>query len=201
MNEGEPRPGGGIRRWAKAVVTLPGMSALIMLIIIAVGFQIWTEIFLNPRNLNLILGIVPELGVVVLGVTLLMIAREFDLSVGSVFAALRDVDLHLRSPDTPVDELSGGERQGVTIARAMYFKTKIMILDEPTNHLSIKETNKVLGWVEEMKGQGITSVFITHNLHHIYPIADRIVVLSRGEVTAEMRKEDTSIEELTDLII
>ena len=133
MNEGEPRPGGGIRRWAKAVVTLPGMSALIMLIIIAVGFQIWTEIFLNPRNLNLILGIVPELGVVVLGVTLLMIAREFDLSVGSVFAALRDVDLHLRSPDTPVDELSGGERQGVTIARAMYFKTKIMIHCCPVN--------------------------------------------------------------------
>ena len=94
MNEGEPRPGGGIRRWAKAVVTLPGMSALIMLIIIAVGFQIWTEIFLNPRNLNLILGIVPELGVVVLGVTFLMIAREFDLSVGSVFLRRTDDDPH-----------------------------------------------------------------------------------------------------------
>ena len=115
--------------------------------------------------------------------------------------ALREVELHLRSPDTPVDELSGGERQGVTIARAMYFKTKVMILDEPTNHLSIKETNKVLGWVEEMKGQGITSVFITHNLHHVYPIADRLVVLSRGEKTAEKKKQDTSIEELTDLII
>ena len=115
--------------------------------------------------------------------------------------ALRDVDLHLRSPDTPVDELSGGERQGVTIARAMYFKTKVMILDEPTNHLSIKETNKVLGWVEEMKGQGITSVFITHNLHHVYPIADRLVVLARGEKTAQTRKEDTTIEELTDLIV
>ena len=115
--------------------------------------------------------------------------------------ALREVGLHLRSPDTPVDELSGGERQGVTIARAMYFKTKVMILDEPTNHLSIKETNKVLGWVEDMKGQGITSVFITHNLHHVYPIADRLVVLSRGEVTAEKNKKDTSIEELTDLIV
>ena len=88
MNEGEPRPGRGIRRWAKAMVTLPGMSALIMLIIIAVGFHIWTDIFLSPRNINLILGIVPELGVVVLGVTLLMIAREFDLSVGSVFSAV-----------------------------------------------------------------------------------------------------------------
>ena len=62
--------------------------------------------------------------------------------------ALSDVGLQLRSPDTPVEELSGGERQGVTIARAMYFRTRVLILDEPTNHLSIKETNKVLGWVE-----------------------------------------------------
>jgi simple sugar transport system ATP-binding protein len=115
--------------------------------------------------------------------------------------ALRDVELHLRSPDTPVEELSGGERQGVTIARAMYFKTKVMILDEPTNHLSVKETNKVLGWVEEMKSQGITSIFITHNLHHVYPIADRVIVLARGEKIAESPKEDTSIEELTDLIV
>ena len=115
--------------------------------------------------------------------------------------ALRNVGFELRSPDTPIDELSGGERQGVTIARAMYFKTKIMILDEPTNHLSIKETNKVLGWVEELKEQGITAIFITHNLHHIYPIADRLLVLSRGEKIADMRKKDTSIEALTDLII
>ena len=115
--------------------------------------------------------------------------------------ALRDVDLHLRSPETAVEELSGGERQGVTIARAMYFKTKVLILDEPTNHLSIKETNKVLGWVEGLKAQGITSVFITHNLHHVYPIADRLVVLSRGEKTAEMPKSEISIEALTDLIV
>ena len=115
--------------------------------------------------------------------------------------ALRNVGFELRSPDTPIDELSGGERQGVTIARAMYFKTKVMILDEPTNHLSIKETNKVLRWVEELKEQGITAIFITHNLHHIYPIADRLLVLSRGEKIADIKKKDTSIEALTDLII
>ena len=116
--------------------------------------------------------------------------------------ALRDVGAaSALARSTPVEELSGGERQGVTIARAMYFKTKVLILDEPTNHLSVKETNKVLGWVEEMKSQGITSIFITHNLHHVYPIADRVIVLARGEKIAESDKEDTSIEELTDLIV
>ena len=89
------------------------------------------------------------------------------------------------SPDTPVDELSGGERQGVAIARAMYFKTKVLILDEPTNHLSVKETNKVLSFVEGLKTQGITSIFITHNLHHVYPISDRIVVMPRGDTIFE----------------
>ena len=61
--------------------------------------------------------------------------------------AIADVDLHLRSPDAIVSELSGGQRQGVAIARAMHFKSKILVLDEPTNHLSVKETNKVLGFI------------------------------------------------------
>jgi simple sugar transport system ATP-binding protein len=115
--------------------------------------------------------------------------------------ALEGVDLHLRSPHTPVDELSGGERQGVAIARAMYFKTKLLILDEPTNHLSVKETDKVLRFVQSLKEQGITSIFITHNLHHVYPIADRLVVMARGEKIADLRREETSVEALTDMII
>ncbi len=115
--------------------------------------------------------------------------------------ALEGVELHLRSANTPVDELSGGERQGVAIARAMYFKTKLLILDEPTNHLSVKETDKVLRFVQSLKHQGITSIFITHNLHHVYPIADRLVVMARGEKIADITREETSIEALTDMII
>jgi|TARA_B100001094_G_scaffold317442_1_gene359831 simple sugar transport system ATP-binding protein len=115
--------------------------------------------------------------------------------------ALNDVELHLRSPDTPVNQLSGGERQGVVIARAMYFKSKVLILDEPTNHLSVKETNKVLRFVEGLKKQGVTSIFITHNLSHVYPIADHLCVMARGEKIADLAKEDTSIDELTDLLV
>ena len=116
-------------------------------------------------------------------------------------SSMTNIDLRARSPETPVDELSGGQRQGVAIARAMFFKSKVLILDEPTNHLSIKETNKVLDHVASLREQGITSIFISHNLHHVYPIADRIVAMARGEKIADLRRTDTSIEALTDLIV
>jgi len=115
--------------------------------------------------------------------------------------SMTNVDLRARSPETTVEELSGGQRQGVAIARAMFFKSKVLILDEPTNHLSVKETNKVLDHVASLREQGITSIFISHNLHHVYPIADRIVAMARGEKIADLRKTDTSIDELTDLIV
>jgi simple sugar transport system ATP-binding protein len=115
--------------------------------------------------------------------------------------SMTNIDLRARSPETTVEELSGGQRQGVAIARAMFFKSKVLILDEPTNHLSVKETNKVLDHVASLREQGITSIFISHNLHHVYPIADRIVAMARGEKIADLSKADTSIEELTDLIV
>ena len=96
--------------------------------------------------------------------------------------ALKKVELHLRSPSVVVEELSGGQRQGVAIARAMYFKTKLLILDEPTNNLSVKESRKVLQFIQDLKNQDVSSVFITHNLYHVYPVADRIVLLSHGKM-------------------
>ncbi len=114
--------------------------------------------------------------------------------------ALAGVDLRLRSPGTPVEDLSGGERQGVAIARAMYFKTRILILDEPTNNLSVKESQKVLQFVQELKNQGISSIFITHNLYHVYPVADRLVVMNRGKKIGDFKRKETSIEELTKLM-
>jgi len=114
--------------------------------------------------------------------------------------ALEGVALHLRSPEVPVEELSGGQRQGVAIARAMYFKTKLLILDEPTNNLSVKESKRILKFVTDLKTQGISSIFITHNLYHVYPIADKIVVLSHGRKIGEFKKEETSVDKLTELI-
>jgi simple sugar transport system ATP-binding protein len=113
-------------------------------------------------------------------------------------AAIANVDLHLRSPDALVGELSGGQRQGVAIARAMHFKSKVMILDEPTNHLSVKETAKVIGFVQGLKKQGITSIFISHNLHHVFACCDRIVAMALGQIVLDKPTADTSIEEVSE---
>lgn len=114
--------------------------------------------------------------------------------------AIADVDLHLRSPEALVGELSGGQRQGVAIARAMHFKSKVMILDEPTNHLAVKETNKVIEFVRGLKDLGITGIFISHNIHHVFECCDRIVAMARGEVVLDKRTEDTNMDEVMDML-
>ncbi len=114
--------------------------------------------------------------------------------------AIADVELHLRSPDALVGELSGGQRQGVAIARAMHFKSKVMILDEPTNHLSVKETAKVIGFVKGLKAQDVTSIFISHNMHHVFACCDRIVAMALGHIVLDKPVAETSIEEVSELL-
>lgn len=114
--------------------------------------------------------------------------------------AIADVDLHLRSPEALVGELSGGQRQGVAIARAMHFKSKVMILDEPTNHLAVKETNKVIDFVRSLKDLGITGIFISHNIHHVFDCCDRIVAMARGEIVLDKRTQDTNMDEIMDVL-
>lgn len=115
--------------------------------------------------------------------------------------ALRSIGLKLRSPDIPIATLSGGERQGVAIARALHFKAKLVILDEPTIALSVKEVREVLEFVRELKRKGISVIFITHNLNQIFTIADRIVVLSHGEKLVDVEKKDTTIDKLSEIIV
>ena len=114
--------------------------------------------------------------------------------------AIKDVGLDLRSPHIPVKELSGGERQGVAIARSMFFKSKMLILDEPTNHLSVKETLKVLEYIQSLNNLGIGSIFISHNLYHVHEVSDRIVGMARGEKVCDMNKDETTVNDLIKLI-
>jgi simple sugar transport system ATP-binding protein len=115
--------------------------------------------------------------------------------------ALASIGLHLRSPDLTVRTLSGGERQGVAIARAIHFEAKLVILDEPTIALSIKEVQEVLDFVREFKEKGIAVIFITHTLHHVYSVADRIVVIAHGKELANMQTKDTTVDDISRIIV
>ena len=100
------------------------------------------------------------------------------------------------TPDSTVKHMSGGERQGVAITRALYFRAELLVLDEPTMGLSLSETKKALDFVAEIKRAGKAGIFIDHNIFHVYPVADRIVVLDRGRVAGEFSKEQITLEGL-----
>lgn len=114
---------------------------------------------------------------------------------------LRELGLNIQSVDQEARFCSGGERQGIAIARAMYFKASLVILDEPTRALGPKGVNRVIEFAKELKRKGIASVYISHEFHHIYPIADRFVVLSRGKVIYDVLKKDISLDELTKVVV
>ncbi len=102
---------------------------------------------------------------------------------------------------TPISALSGGERQAVAIARAMYFDSDLIILDEPTNNLGVAETRGVLNFVRNARDSGHSCIFIAHNIHHVFQVVDRIIVLRRGKVVADdIDPKHTSIDDV-ELII
>lgn len=108
--------------------------------------------------------------------------------------------IQLRSPEQAVGTLSGGERQTVAIARAVYFGAKVLILDEPTSALGVKQTANVLDTINKMRDKGIAVVFITHNVRHAYAAGDRFTVLDRGKTIATADRKDVSPDKLQNLM-
>jgi simple sugar transport system ATP-binding protein len=98
--------------------------------------------------------------------------------------------------DSKVSTLSGGERQGIAIGRAMYFDSDLIILDEPTVALSLKEIRKVINFVDKIKEKGKASIYISHNLADVYSVCDRFVVMDRGKIVGNIQKGDISLKDL-----
>ncbi len=105
------------------------------------------------------------------------------------------------TPDSKVGTFSGGEKQGVAITRALYFDAEIIVLDEPTMGLSLKETDKLLHFVKDIKAAGKSAIFIDHNIFHVYSVSDRVVVIDRGQVAGEFMTKDISLNDLMDKMI
>ncbi len=112
---------------------------------------------------------------------------------------LRDLKLNISSVDQEARFCSGGEMQGVAIARAMYFKASLVILDEPTTALAVTGVQTVLSFIRRLKEDAIACIFVTHNLHDVYAVADRFLVMVRGKVAANIRREDVTVEDLVRL--
>jgi simple sugar transport system ATP-binding protein len=100
------------------------------------------------------------------------------------------------TPESSVKHMSGGERQGVAITRALYFQAELIILDEPTMGLSLSETKKTLEFVAGIKQRGKAAIFIDHNIFHVYPVVDRIVVVDRGTIAGQFLKSEITLDEL-----
>lgn len=103
--------------------------------------------------------------------------------------------------DSTVGQLSGGERQGIAIGRAMHFNADLIILDEPTVALAVKEVRKVLDFVRRIKESGRACIYIEHNLAHVHEVADRLVVLDRGRIVATVSPREMTVPELTEYLI
>ncbi|AWB91690.1 ATP-binding cassette domain-containing protein [Aeromicrobium chenweiae] len=113
---------------------------------------------------------------------------------------LAAMGIDLRDVDQPIGTLSGGERQCVAIARAVYFGARVLILDEPTAALGVKQSGVVLRYIAKARDRGLGVVFITHNPHHAYPVGDRFMLLRRGKSMGDFPKSEMTLDELTSMM-
>jgi len=161
---------------------------------IATVFQDLAMIPLMSVTRNFFMGREPTIG---RGLT-----KRFDVKTANeiTMEQMRKMGINLRGPDQAVGTLSGGERQTVAIARAVYFGAKVLILDEPTSALGVRQTSNVLATIDRVRNEGVGVVFISHNVRHALAVGDRFTVLNRGKTLGTATRGEISPEELQDLM-
>ncbi len=115
--------------------------------------------------------------------------------------ALDTLEIHFPTLTQPIENLSGGQRQAVAIARAVYWDAKLMIMDEPTNNLGVPEQKKVLQLIHKLKDQGVPVILITHILPDVFAVTDRLMVMHRGRKVTEKKTSETNTEELVQYMV
>jgi simple sugar transport system ATP-binding protein len=125
---------------------------------------------------------------------------DFDHCHEVTRAEMHRIGIDIRDPHQAVGTLSGGERQCVAIARAVYFGAKVLILDEPTSALGVAQTSMVLKYVHQVRSKGLGVIFITHNVRHAYAVGDRFTVLNRGRTLGTYAKDEIAMDALQNLM-
>jgi simple sugar transport system ATP-binding protein len=161
---------------------------------IATVYQDLSLIPLMPIWRNFFLGSEPQTGWGPL--------RRYNIRLAkrTVREEMAKMGIDIRDPDQPVGTMSGGERQSIAISRAVYFGAKVLILDEPTAALGVKQAGIVLHYIVRAKRRGLGVIFITHNPNHAYPVGDHFVILRRGRILGDYRKDEVSQQELINLM-
>nr|WP_246252729.1 ATP-binding cassette domain-containing protein [Mesorhizobium camelthorni] len=116
-------------------------------------------------------------------------------------AALESLAIQFPSLTQPIESLSGGQRQAVAIARAVYWDARLMIMDEPTNNLGVPEQHKVLELIRKLRDQGVPVILITHTLPDVFAVSDRLMVMRRGRKVTEKRTAETHTQELVQYMV
>jgi ABC-type sugar transport system ATPase subunit len=115
--------------------------------------------------------------------------------------ALDALEIHFPTLVQPIESLSGGQRQAVAIARAVYWDAKLMIMDEPTNNLGVPEQHKVLELIRKLRDQGVPVILITHTLPDVFAVSDRLMVMHRGRKVTEKKTAETNTHELVQYMV
>ncbi|MDR3375500.1 MAG: ATP-binding cassette domain-containing protein [Ancalomicrobiaceae bacterium] len=164
-----------------------GIETIYQDLALADNLSIGANIFLGREPMRNMFGFLPVLD-----------RRKMAAAAKETMARL---DFHVSRLEAPVGRFSGGQRQAVAIGRAIYWNARVLIMDEPTAALGVPEQRKVLSLVQTLKTQGQGVIFISHNLHDIFAVADRIFVLRRGQLAGERRIEDTNPDEVVRLMV
>ena len=113
---------------------------------------------------------------------------------------MAEMGIDIRDPSQPVGTLSGGERQSLAIARAVHFGAKVLILDEPTSALGVHQASVVLRLIARARARGLGVIFITHNVHHAFPVADRMTILNRGRMIGSFAKGEIPRDQVLEMM-
>jgi simple sugar transport system ATP-binding protein len=161
---------------------------------IATVYQDLSLIPLMPIWRNFFLGVEPEKKIGPFK------RYDTDFAKRTVREEMAKMGIDIRDPEQTVGTMSGGERQSIAISRAVYFGAKVLILDEPTAALGVKQAGIVLHYIVKAKRRGLGVIFITHNPNHAFPVGDHFVILRRGRVLGDYRKEELTQEQLVNLM-